>query len=75
MTVNIPDTTDYIFAERSVKGLRERINIEFINTPYEVQIKNYYAVDEFKEYEYVIACRSLSRIENKQYSMDYKINK
>lgn len=73
--VNIPDTTDYIFAERSVKGLRERINIEFINTPYEVQIKNYYAVDEFKEYEYVIACRSLSRIENKQYSMDYKINK
>ena len=57
--VNIPNTTDYIFAERSVKGLRERINIEFINTSYEVQIKNYYAVDEFKEYEYVIACRSL----------------
>lgn len=73
--VNVPETTNYLFLERTIKGYNERINIEFLDTPYELHNRNYYAIDEFKEYEYVIACRSLSREENIQYDMDYKINK
>lgn len=66
---------EYIFLERKINGIKDRVEIEVLNKMPDIINMNFYEVDNYEQYSYVVASKSLSRIENSKYSMDYKINK
>lgn len=73
--LNIPNTTDFIFAKRNILGFKDRITNELLTTKYNLINKNYYNFTDENKYEYVAACHSIDRDSNIEFSMDYKINK
>ena len=73
--LNIPNTTDFIFAKRNILGFKDRITTELLTTNCNIVNKNYYKFTDENKYEYVAACHSIDRDSNIEFTMDYKINK
>ncbi len=73
--LNIPNTTNFIFAKRNIMGFKDRITTELINTKCNLINRNYYGFTDENKYDYVAACHSIDRDCNIEYSMEYKINK
>lgn len=73
--INIPDTNQFMFIERNILGFKDRISNELLECECQLYNLNYYEVKNNCLYDYVAACRSLDRKENKRFDMDYKINK
>ena len=73
--LNIPNTTNFIFAKRNILGFKDRITTELLTTNCNIVNKNYYKFTDENKYEYVAACHSIDRDSNIEFTMDYKINK
>lgn len=73
--LNIPNTSDFIFAKRNILGFKDRITTEMLTAKCNLINKNYYSFTDENKYEYVAACHSLDRDSNAEFSMEYKINK
>jgi len=73
--LNIPNTSDFIFAKWNILGFKDRITTELLTTKCDMINKNYYNFTDENKYEYVAACHSLDRDSNIGFSMEYKINK
>lgn len=73
--LNVPNTSDFIFAKRNILGFKDRITTEMLMTKCNLINKNYYNFTDEDKYEYVAACHSIDRDSNVEFSMEYKINK
>lgn len=73
--LNIPNTSEFIFAKRNILGFKDRVTTEMLMTKCNLINKNYYNFTDEDKYEYVAACHSIDRDSNIEFSMEYKINK
>ena len=73
--INIPNTTYYTFINRTIIGLVDRANTEFVIDKLNIINRNFYEIDNTFKYNYVTACKSLDRKCNEHFSMEEKINK
>lgn len=73
--VLIPNSDNYIFINKTVEGLVDRANLLFGEKKLKLNNKNFYKSNCIDKYIFVTACRSLNREENKDISMEDKINK
>lgn len=73
--VNIPDTNDYVYISQKVNGLNDRVRLEFKDELLNVINRNFYEIDNTEQYDYVCACRSIDRDENKDYTIELKLGK
>jgi len=73
--VLIPNSEDYVFIKKTVEGLEDRAKMIFGEKKLKLYNKNFYKSNCNEKYIYVTACRSLNREENKDVSMEDKINK
>ena len=73
--INIPNTENYTFVNRTILGFEDRVANELLKSKYKVINKSYYDVVDQNKYEYVTACRSLHLESNNKYSLDEKVNK
>lgn len=73
--INIPNTENYIFINRTIYGFKDRVSNELLECKYKVITKSYYDVIDRNKYDYVTACRSLHLDTNDMYTIEQKINK
>ena len=76
---NVPmkdfDTGRYVYKEKTCIGLRDRLNMEFLENLADIKNENFYSSDLAEKYSCVAVSKSLDREENKNYTMEYKIEK
>lgn len=76
---NIPmmdvTTNEYVYKEKTCIGLRDRLNIEFLENLADIKNENFYSSDINDKYTCIAVSKSLDREENKNFTMEYKINK
>lgn len=75
MPVLIPNSESYVFINKTIEGLLDRASTQFLENNLKIENKNFYKSNCIGKFIFVTACRSLNREENKDISMDDKINK
>lgn len=73
--INVPDTDKFVYINRTIMGIKDRVKNELLDTEYFIFNENYYESNNMEKYDYVAVCRSLDRDENRHITMQDKIEK